>query len=66
MEEAGRKGWLVGANVIMETDNIIVERAIFKGNSSTKKLFDLVLRFKQLEIKYGCKILVTQVEGTRG
>ena len=49
----------------MATDNIIVERAIYKGDSSSEKLFDLVLRFKKLEITYGCNILVTHVAGTR-
>ena len=49
----------------MATDNVIVERAIYKGNSSSEKLFDLVLRFKKLEIIYGCSILVTHVAGTR-
>ena len=64
MEEAGKKGWLQGAVVILATDNSVVKRALYKGNSTSKKLFDLVLRFKAVELKYGCEILVTHVAGT--
>ena len=65
MEDAGHKGWLRGASVLLATDNSVVERALYKGNSTSKKLFKLVLRFKSLELEYGCKILVTHVAGTR-
>ena len=64
MEESGKKGWLNGSIVVLATDNIVVERALYKGNSSSKILFGLVLRLKDLELTYGCKILATHVAGT--
>jgi len=51
--------------VIMATDNSTVEAAIFKGNSTSKKLFNLVVRFKVLELKSGCNFIVTHVSGVR-
>ena len=51
--------------VIMATDNSTVEAAIFKGNSTSKKLFDLVVRFKVLELRSGCNFIVTHVSGVR-
>jgi len=51
--------------VIMATDNSTVEAAIFKGNSTSKKLFELVVRFKVLELKSGSKFVVTHVSGVR-
>ena len=52
MEDACRKGWLSGAVVLLATDNEVVERALYKGNSSSKALFDLVLRLKGLQLTY--------------
>ena len=43
----------------------MVKQDFYKGSSTSKKLFDLVLRFKAVKLKYGCKILVTHVAGTR-
>ena len=65
MEQAGKKGWLPGSMVVLATNNTTMERALFKGNSTSKKIFTLVLRLKKLELDYGCWILVTHVSGTR-
>ena len=43
MEEAGHKGWLTGALAVMATDNIVVEKTLYKGNSDCLKIFELVL-----------------------
>ena len=56
---------LKDATVIMATDNSTVEAAIQKGNSSSEKLFDLDVRFRNMEIKSGGKFLVTHVAGDR-
>ena len=45
MEDAGSKGWLMGATVLFATDNEVAERAIYKGNSTDLKLFNLVVCF---------------------
>ena len=65
MEEAGRKIWITGAKLVMATDDMVVKRALCKGNSKSLELFNLVLRFKILEILYECTILVTHVAGSR-
>ena len=65
MEDAGKKGWLLGAVVLLATDNEVVERALYKGNSSSKIIFNLVLRLKGLQLAYSCKIVVTHVSGLR-
>ena len=65
IEEAEKTGCLGGSIVVLATDNIVVERALYKGNSSSKILFKLVLRLKDLELTYGCKILATHVLDTR-
>ena len=38
---------------------------MYKANSSSKVLFDLVLRLKGLELTYSCRIMVTHVSGSR-
>jgi len=49
----------------MATDNSTVKSAIFRGNSSSEKLFDLVVRFRHAELKAGAKFTVTHVSGNR-
>lgn len=51
--------------VYLFTDNSTVESAIYKGNSSSKKLFDLVLRLKKLEMRTGAALNIIHVSGKR-
>ena len=43
----------------------MVESALYKGNSSSIKLYNLVVRMKLVEIKYGIQLSVTHVSGKR-
>ena len=65
LEQEFTEGRLKNQMVIMATDNSTVEAAIFKGNSTSKKLFDLVVRFRVLELKSSCNFIVTHVSGVR-
>jgi len=65
IERAGMKGWLEDSTLLLATDNQTVEACLYKGNSSSEKLFDLVVRVKMVEMKYGVKIMVTHVSGER-
>jgi hypothetical protein len=56
---------LRGSVVFFFTDNSTVESALYKGNSSSIKLYELVVRLRRLEMKMGCKILVSHVSGKR-
>ena len=49
----------------MATDNTTIEACFYKGNSSSVKLYDLVVRIRELELDYGLKIFITHVSGTR-
>ena len=49
-------GWLTGATVVLDTDNTVVEVVIYKGNSSSKRLFDLVVCLIQAELQLSAKI----------
>lgn len=49
----------------MATDNSTVEAAIYKGNSASEKLYDLVLQLKAVEMQTGARIFVTHVSGKR-
>ncbi|GFH43770.1 hypothetical protein CTEN210_00243 [Chaetoceros tenuissimus] len=65
LEEMGEKGELGGFELFYFTDNSVSESAAYRGSSSSKKLFDLVLRLWILELKYGCKIHFIHIAGTR-
>ena len=54
-----------GSEVFMFTDNSTAEAAFYRGTSSTKLLYELVLRTKRMEMR-GCIFLrVVWVAGTR-
>jgi hypothetical protein len=65
LEAEAAAGSLEGAIVFLCTDNSTVEAALAKGNSSSRKLFYLVLRVRLLEMKHGCRIIVSHVSGER-
>ena len=65
VEYAGEQGWLNNSSILFATDNEVGESCLYKGNSTSVKLFDLIVRLKLVEMKYGIKVWVTHVAGTR-
>jgi hypothetical protein len=65
LREAALKGLLDGGEVFMFTDNTTAERAFFRGTSKSRKLFDLILELRQIEMRVGAKIHMVHVAGTR-
>ena len=51
--------------MILATDNTTVKSAFYKGNTSSKTFYDLVVRFRVLEIEHGDKLFITHVSGNR-
>jgi len=58
-------GTLVGAEVFVFTDNFTSESAFYKGNTSSKTLFDLVLRLQTVEMQGLIQLQVIHVAGTQ-
>ena len=56
---------LKGIELYVFTDNSTAEAAFYKGTSSSKKLFDLIVRLKFLEINSSCVIHFVHIAGTR-
>ena len=57
---------LTRSTVLLATGNSVVEVALYKGNLSSEKLFDVVVRLKKAEPHSSWKnILVTHVSGKR-
>ena len=65
LEEQLQNDSIRGSTIIIATDNAVAEAAIYKGNSSSEKLFDLVVRLRELELKSSANIIVTHVSGER-
>ena len=65
VDKAGCKGWLEGVTLLLATDNDVVKSCLCKGNSTSPTLYGLVLRLKNVEMKYSCRLLVTHVAETR-
>ena len=55
IEEAGNKCCLTGSTIVLATDNLVVEAAMYKCNSSSGNLFDLVVHFRQEKLQFSTK-----------
>jgi hypothetical protein len=64
-EAEGEAGNLDGAIRFLCTNNSTVEAALAKGILSIRKLFDLVLPVRKLEMQYSAQIVVSHVSGER-
>jgi hypothetical protein len=47
------------------TDNSTVEAALYKGNSKSRKLFNLVVKLRKLQLSSGVRFVVSHVSGKR-
>jgi hypothetical protein len=65
LEEMGKKDELSGVEVFLFTDNSTAEAACARGSSSSRSLFELVKRFKLMEMMYKTRIHVIHVSGKR-
>ena len=65
LEEEIKKGVLHGAEIFIFTDNSTAESGYYKGTSSSKPLFEIVLRLRKLEFAAGVKIHFIHVAGSR-
>ena len=65
LEGKAETGMLDGAEVFMFTDNSTTEAAFWKGTSPYKKLCDLVIRLRKLEMSTGMILHVCHVSGRR-
>jgi hypothetical protein len=65
LEELVENGTLKGAEVFIFTDNTTAEAVFYKGNSSSRTLFELMLRLRELEMRGDLKLHVIHVAGTR-
>jgi hypothetical protein len=65
LEAEGVPGRLYQMLVYLFTDNSTVEFALYKGTSSSLKLWELVIRFYALQTKYSTSIQVCHCSGLR-
>ena len=49
--------------MVLVTDNYVLESVLYKGNSTSLKLFKLVVRLRKVDIKYSCRIIATHMAG---
>jgi hypothetical protein len=65
IEEEINAGRLTDSVLFFFTDNSKVESALCKGNSKSRKLFELVVRFRQLQFTSGIQVVESHVAGSR-
>jgi len=65
LREESKDGGLKGVEVFLFTDNSTAESAFFNGSSKSRKLFELVLSLREMEIAQGPKIHLIHVSGKR-
>ena len=65
LEKEAKLGNLTGCELFLFTDNSTTEAAFHNGTSSSKKLFDLILRVRVVQLEYGVRIHIIHVSGSR-
>jgi hypothetical protein len=65
VEKECKAGRLEDAELLLFTDNSTAESAFYRGTSSSKLLFELVLRLRQIEMLYQLKVHLVHIPGTR-
>ena len=65
LEGLCENGNLKGCELFLFTDNLVAEYAYYKGSSSSRMLFDLVLRMRKLQMGGDLILHVTHISGTR-
>jgi hypothetical protein len=63
LKEEANQGHLCNALIFLCTNNSTMESALVKGNSSSQKLFDLVLEVRHLKMQKGMQIIVSHILG---
>jgi hypothetical protein len=63
LKKEAHEGHLRNALIFLCTDNSMVEAALVEGNSTSPKLFKLVLAVHLLEMQEGAKIIMSHVLG---
>ena len=65
IEKERERGGINNTMVLMFMDNSSVKTAVLKVNSSSRGLFNQIVRIKRLESKHGCMLHVMHFSGTR-
>ena len=65
LEKHVREGKLADCEVFLLTDNLVAENAFCKGSSSSRTLFDLVLRLRKVELEGRIILHMIHVSGKR-
>jgi hypothetical protein len=65
VEEHLRDGRLENHELFLFTDNMTAESAFYRGSSKSRKLFDLVLRLRRLQMRHDLHLHVIHVAGKR-
>jgi hypothetical protein len=65
LEEMVRLGRVKDAEVFLVTDNTTAEAVFYRGNSTTRPLFELMLRLRKVEMDGGLNLRVIHVAGSR-
>lgn len=65
IEDGVSRGQLKEAEIFLFTDNSTAENAFFKGSSSNRRLFELVLRLRLLELYHDLHVHLVHCAGTR-
>jgi hypothetical protein len=64
VEKECKAGRLEDAELLLFTDNSTAKSAFYRGTSSSKLLFELVLRLRQIEMLYQLKVHLVHIPGT--
>ena len=65
MEKCHLEGKLKGVEIFLLTDNLVSENAFYKKTSSSRTLFELILRLHKLKLEGNMKLCAIHIAGSR-
>ena len=65
IKDRAKRGELIGVIVLMCRDSSTVERAVDKGNLTSKELHQLVCRLRKCQMRYEFALYISHTSGVR-
>ena len=65
MEKYHQEGKLKGAEIFLLKNNLVLDNVFYKGTSSSRTLFELILRLRKVKLEENIRLHIIHVAGTR-
>ena len=65
MEKYHQEGKLKGAEIFLLKNNLVLDNVFYKGTSSSRTLFELILRLRKVKLEGNMRLHIIYLAGTK-